>query len=444
MSQRAAAAVRAKVSNIRPAPEKVQAAMNVWSVTALGIGSMVGAGIFALLGQATLLAGRDVLLSFLIGGAIALLAGNSFARLAAHYPGRGGLIDYLAEAFPKGLFAGTLSLVYFLTLIVTVAVVGKSFGAYAAQLAFGDAAGSWGANVLAVFLVLAIAYINLVGSGAVGRAEILLVVFKLAILLLLIVASLSEFNPQLLTKVPSVGITTLMASVGLTFFAYAGFGMMANAAASVADPQKVMPRAIFLAIGLVIVLYLALALVILGNLPADQLARYADTAVAAAARPVLGQIGYTIVAIGGLLATASAANSTMFSILNLNSDLAQKGKLPHEFGRLMLHVPCGFLISVMAELALILAFPLSSIANLAGMTFLIAYLAVFAAHWRLRHAAGGGRLLIILGAASMAGVLIGSAIHLGREQPGALVLIALMLVVCTAGEWLIARKSHHA
>jgi amino acid transporter len=421
-------------------PRTVQAAMNVWSVTALGIGSMVGAGIFALLGQATLLAGRDVLLSFLIGGAIALLAGYSFARLSARYPGRGGLIDYLAEAFPKGLFAGTLSLVYLVTLIVTVAVVGKSFGAYGAQLIFGEGAGHAMANALAVLMVLAIALINLVGSGAVGRAELLLVVIKLGILVLLIVASLSGFNSSILAKWPSVGWTTLTASVGLTFFAYAGFGMMANAAASVSDPRKVMPRALFLAISLVILLYLALALVILGNLPADRLAHYADTAVAAAAKPVLGQIGYTIVAIGGLLATASATNATMFSILNLNADLSQRGKLPHSFDRSEFHAPLGFLIALAISLALILAFPLGAIANLAGVTFLIAYLAVFAAHWRLRKTAGGIRLLIVLGAVLMTGVLLGSLVHLGREQPPGLLLICLMLIICAASEWLIGRE----
>lgn len=433
--------VRATAPSVGLDPKRVQTAMNVWSVTALGIGSMVGAGIFAMLGQATLMAGRDVLLSFLIGGAIALLAGNSFARLSARYPGRGGLIDYLAEAFPKGLLAGTLSLVYFVTLILTVAVVGKSFGAYAAQMAFGNATAPWIANTLAVFMVLAIACINLVGSGAVGRAEIVLVAIKLGILLLLIVASLSGFSSSSLTRWPGVGVTTLMASVGLTFFAYAGFGMMANAAASVADPQKVMPRAIFLAIVLVILLYLALALVILGNLSAPQIAQDADTAVAAAARPVLGKVGYTIVAIGGLLATALATNATIFSILNLNSDLAQKGKLPHSFGHRIMHVPRGFLYAVALALALIMAFPLSAIANLAGITFLMAYLAVFAAHWRLRHTAGGARPLIILGAAMMTGVLLGSLIDLGRTHPGGLALIGLMLAVCAAGEWLVDHEA---
>lgn len=415
--------------------------MNVWSVTALGIGSMVGAGIFALLGQATLAAGRDVFISFLIGGVIALLAGYSFARLCARFPGRGGIIDFLAEAFPTGLFAGTMSLVYFITLIVTVAVVGKSFGAYAAQLIFGDATGSAMANVLAVAMVLAMSYLNLVGSGAVGRAEILLVVVKLGILVLLVVASLPGFDPQLIAEGPDVGLARLMSSIGLTFFAYAGFGMMANASSSVDNPEKVMPRAIFLAISIVIVLYLALALVVLGNLTEAQLRHYADTAVAAAAVPVLGQVGYTIVAIGGLLATISATNATLFSILNLNQGLAEKGKLPKQFAVSLLHVPRGFLLSVIASVVLIVGFELNSIAALAGITFLLAYLSVFAAHWRLHKQAGGWRVLIVLGALLMGSVMIGSSIHLGREEPGALVLIVAMLAACCATEWWIAHSA---
>ena len=416
------------------------AVMSMWGVVALGVGSMIGAGIFALLGQATLIAGKDVLLSFLAGGVIALLSGISFARLAARYPGQGGLIDYLAKAFPGTLFARSVSLVYLVTLIVTVAVVGKSFGAYAAQLAFGAPTGSVAANALTVLMVLAVAGINLVGSGAVGRIEIALVATKLGVLLLLIGASLGRFDPDLLAKMPSVGWTTLLSSIGLTFFAYAGFGMMANASASVAEPRKTMPRAILIAIGLVTVFYLALAAVVLGNLSMDELRRYTDSAVAVAARPALGQTGYIIVTFGGLLATASATNATLFSILNLNVDLSRQGTLPHAFGRVVLHTPLGFAGSVAAALLLVLAFPLSAIASLAGMFFLMAYIAVFAAHWRLRHEAGGRRLFIIVGAVAMTCVLLGSAVSLGREQPGALVLGAVILAACAAGEWWLMRR----
>lgn len=416
------------------------AVMSLCGVAALGIGSMIGAGIFALLGQATLIAGKDVLLSFLAGGAIALLSGFSFARLAARYPGQGGLIDYLAEAFPGNLFARSVSLVYLVTLIVSVAVVSKSFGAYAAQFAFGAPTGSVAADVLTVLMVLALAGINLAGSGAVGRIEIVLVATKLGVLVLLIGASLGRFDPERLATMPGASGTTLLSTIGLAFFAYAGFGMMATASASVAEPRKTMPRAILIAIALVTFFYLALAVVVLGNLSMDELRRYTDSAVAAAARPALGQAGYIIVTFGGLIATASATNATLFSVLNLNADLGRRGTLPRAFCRVVLHTPLGFAGSVAAVLILVLAFPLSAIASLAGMFFLIAYLAVFAAHWRLLPEAGGRRLFIILGAASMGCVLFGSAVSLGREQPGALALGAAILVACAAGEWWLMRR----
>jgi len=423
-------------------PETPKAAMNLWSVAALGIGSMVGAGIFALLGQAAVIAGRDIFLSFLLGGIIALLSGHTFGRLAARYPGRGGLVDYLAEAFPTGIAARTLSLVYLLTLIVTVAVVGKSFGAYGARLLFAAPAGSHAADVLACAMVLALSALNLIGSSAVGRAELLLVSIKVGILLVLIAASVPGFHWQQLTHGRSASLESLMGSVGLTFFAYAGYGIMTNAAASVSHPQTTIPRAIAMATTFVILLYLSLALVILGNLTPEQLVKHADTAVAAAAEPVLGKTGVTIVAIGGVLATASASNATLFSILNQLAALGQGNQLPQQGHKSSRRAPGGFVIAVAGMLALILVFPLGSIAKVASITFLISYLAVFAAHWRLRQAAGGSMVPVFLGSLMMLGVLAGSLVSLAKERPAALALVGLMLAGCIAGA-LIARRASH-
>ena len=414
--------------------------MNLWSVAALGIGSMVGAGIFALLGQVAVVAGHYIFLSFLVGGVIALLSGHTFGRLAARYPGRGGLVDYLAEAFPSGSTARALSLVYLLTLIVTVAVVGKSFGAYGARLLFGAPANSHAADVLACAMVVALAILNVFGSSAAGRAELLLVSIKIGILLMLIFASVPGFNWQLLSHGQSASPQAVIGSVGLTFFAYAGYGIMTNAAASVSHPQTTIPRAIALATTFVIVLYLSLALVILGNLPPEQLAQHADTAVAAAAQPVLGKIGVTIVAIGGVLATASASNATLFSILNQLLALKQGNQVPQRRPTSR-RIPRGFVIAVAGMLALILGFPLGSIAKVASITFLISYLAVFAAHWRLRREVGGSMAPVLLGSLMMLGVLLGSLVSLAEERPAALALVVLMLAGCIVGAWIAKRAT---
>jgi amino acid transporter len=97
--------------------------MNVWSVAAMGVGAMVGAGIFALLGVVGLVAGRETYISFLLGGIVAILSGYTYAKLAARYPDAGGLTAYFHEAFGTGRLSGTLSLTYLITIAVTIALV---------------------------------------------------------------------------------------------------------------------------------------------------------------------------------------------------------------------------------------------------------------------------------------------------------------------------------
>ena len=218
--------------------------MRLWSVSALGIGSMVGAGIFALLGQAALMAGRDVYLSFAIGGVVALLSGYSYARLASRFPSSGGIMDYFDRAFPSPIIAGGLSLLYLVTQIVSVAMIAKTFGAYADRLLLGDASAPIVSNLFASGIVIVLVLVNMVGSGAVGLIEELLVAAKLVILAALMIAGVPSIDPKMLSNGPTVGAATLLASVGLTFFAYAGYGMMTNAAGHVAIPHVTIPRAI--------------------------------------------------------------------------------------------------------------------------------------------------------------------------------------------------------
>jgi amino acid transporter len=419
-----------------------RASMSVWSVSALGIGSMVGAGIFALLGQAALVAGKDVYLAFLIGGVAALLSGYSYAKLAARYPTAGGIMEYFNRAFPSRVVAGALSVIYLITLVVTVAMIAKTFGAYASRLFCGDHAPKIVEDVFGSAVVILLTLVNMVGGEAVGRAELLLVGIKLTILVLLMMAGLPTVDPAMLTSGVSVPVSTLLASVGLTFFAYAGYGMMANAAESVADPGKTIPRAIFLAILVVILLYVGLAVVVLGNVSAEDLSKYADTAVAQAAKPVLGHFGFVIVSIGALLATASAINATLFSALAISKGLAAEKQLPGLFAtRLWREGTRGLAWTAAAILVMVNLLHLGAIANIAGATFLIAYLAVFVAHLRLRHEAGGSVPVILAGLALMGVVLAAFFASLYKTQPVAIALTVVFVLGSLLLEWVIGRAS---
>ena len=141
--------------------------LSLWSVIALGIGSMVGAGIFALMGQATLMAGKNVYWSFILGGVAALLSGYTYAKLGSRYPGSGGIMDYFNEAFSHKTLSGALTLIYLGTLVITVALVAKSFGAYASRLFLPDRAVTiYSTALFASVAILLLGALNMGGARA--------------------------------------------------------------------------------------------------------------------------------------------------------------------------------------------------------------------------------------------------------------------------------------
>ena len=143
---------------------------------------MVGAGIFALLGEAAVVAGSAVWLSFLLAGIVSALLGYTVVKLGVRYPSSGGLIAYLIEGFGNGRLVGIASwLGYFAAIVIVCSMVAVAFGSYATSLFIGDGAAGWWDNVFTSAIVLAMAAVNLVGSRVVDRAQSLIVVVLLAV-----------------------------------------------------------------------------------------------------------------------------------------------------------------------------------------------------------------------------------------------------------------------
>jgi amino acid transporter len=304
--------------------------MNLWSVTAMGIGAMVGAGIFALLGEAALIGGSDTYIAFLLSGFVAILSGYSYAKLGIRYPELGGVSAYFDHAFGVSRLSGTLSFIYLITMAATIALVAKAFGAYAAPLIFSGSSRLWG-DVFASALVIVLTVMNVMGSGLVGKAEIVLVGIKLAILAALMIAGVIGLQSHAAVAHFHPGVMGIAGCAGLTFLAYAGYSVIADASGSVPRPTRTIPFAIYLAIGAVIVLYVGLAVIVIASVSTADLLNNSETAVAQAARPVLGQAGYIIVSIAALLATASGVNAWLFSVMKMALALAKAGQLPAIF-----------------------------------------------------------------------------------------------------------------
>jgi len=414
--------------------------MSLWSVASLGIGAMVGAGIFALLGQAILIAGEDTWISFVLGGAVAQLSGYSYARLSARYPDSGGLTTFLEKGFGRGVLSGALSLMFLLTLAVSIAMVARGFGNYAAALIVRDPPKLW-IDGFACLIVAAFVVLNAGNAGTVGRIELLLVAIKLLILALLIVAGLGSMADRPPTGAPSRDLSAIVSTAGLIFLGYSGFGLMTNAAGDVARPAIIIPRAIFLAITVVIVLYVSLAIVVAGSVPFAEIGRQADTAVAQAAQPIFGNAGFVFVAVGALLATASAINSCMFASMQMATSLARQGNLPASFdGSRWGNWSQGGLVVVGVLMVVMVTVDLSALAHITSATFLITYLAVHVAHWRLAGETGGARWIVAIGILSLVGVLGAFAWSMGRKEPWSLVAVVLCVAGCLGAQVLLRRR----
>jgi len=134
-------------------------AIGFWSAISLGMGAMVGAGIFALLGQASAIAGSAVYLSFLAGGIIALLSGYSLARLGVRYPAACGIVEYLVQCFGEGYFSGAMSVMLYLAALISLSLIARTFGSYASLL-LPDGFRSVSVPLLSGFIMVMFTWIN--------------------------------------------------------------------------------------------------------------------------------------------------------------------------------------------------------------------------------------------------------------------------------------------
>lgn len=387
--------------------------MDLASVVALGIGSIVGAGIFALLGQVVMEAGDRTYYSFLIAGITALFSGYSYSRLAAAYPRSGGLTDYFHIAFKSKWISGTLTIIYLLTSAVSISMMAKSFGIYATEFIDYIPPVDNYVNFFATLLIVALAILNMIGAEEVGWTEIFLVSFKFIVLSSLVVSAFWEFDTTALQQLEHTPNISFLGSIGITFFAYAGYGVITNAATDVQNPQQTITQAIYITIILVMMLYMGLAFVVINYIPVAELNANPDTAVATAARHLLGDWGYNIMYLTAVIAFISGISATFFSMFRITRSMAQQKILPHFYMRkFWLHGTYGNMFTSLLIIIATIYFDFNSIVNLASGAYLVSYLAIFAANWKLRRETVSSPAMILSGIGLMLFILVAFVISI--------------------------------
>ncbi len=412
--------------------------VSFWSAVAMGVGAMVGAGIFALLGEAGAIASSAVYISFLIGGGIALLSGYSMGRLGARYPAAGGVVEYLVQGFGPGRFSGAMSVMMYIAALVAISLVARTFGSYVFAL-LPPGLPDFLVEVFSAGIILLFMFVNLDGARSMTRMENVVVLIKMSVLVVFVIAGVGFIEPERLAPQHYPPISTIFYSVAVTFFAYEGFRVVTNTAEDMRDPARTLPRAIMTAILLVMVVYVAIAIVVFGNLPPETVIAAKDFALAEAARPVFGQVGFTAVAIAALFATASAINASLYAVTNVTYQLAKLGELPCAFAKPIGHSREGLVISALIIIVLTIFFDLSSIAVIGALSMLIIHMTVHIGHSRLLHETGASRILIVLAIFTNGVAILLGGYHLGTTSPILLLWIGAFFVLAFSTEVVMNR-----
>ncbi len=380
----------------------------LWSATFLGLGTMVGAGIFVLLGEAGAIAGNLVWASFIFGGVIALLSGYSLAKLAVRYPSRGGLVEYLVECYGEGVFSGSLSVLSYLSAIVSIAMVAKAFGVYASVIT-GDKTSLW-TDIYAISVLLLFMFVNLLGSSLVAKSENVIVIIKLSIILFVTIAIFPYIKPALLSLHDAPPLMNVFSSVALTFFAYEGFRVITNTAEDMDNPAKNMLKSMTLAILLSMALYVSVSFAVFGNISLTEIIKAQDYALAQAAKPSLGEMGFTLVLVAALISTASAINASLYAVSNITYQMAKNGELPKVYERNIWHSSEGLIVSTVLLILFVLFLNLNEIAAVGSISILFVHGFVHIGHLFKINQTKASKILVF-----MAIISIGTAITLALQ-----------------------------
>jgi len=422
-----------------PGARAGSAQIGMVAAVSIGIGGMVGAGIFSILGVVAQAAGNAMWLAFAIGGVVALLSTYSYAKLGATFPSAGGAVHFLVKSFGDGVLAGGLNLFMWAGYIISLALYATAFGSYAATFVTA-AASPLLVKSLGVAAVVLLTLVNAFGARLMGRWETVIVAVKLAILVLFAAVGLWFIRPGYLSPELWPESTSILFGAGVLFIGYEGFGLVTNAAGDMRDPRKMLPRALYTSVLLVIALYLAVSLTVTGNLSDYEIEQSKDYALAEAAKPFLGQFGFRLIAIAALFSTASAINATLFGAANVCYMIARDGGLPAGLSRTEWRGATGGLVlTAVLVLAVMLSFDLSGIAMMGSAAFLLIYAAVNAGHLKVLKQTGASAPLVWLSLLTCLAMFVVLCAYIVREQPRALAALVAIAAASFLAEWAYRR-----
>jgi amino acid transporter len=369
----------------------------------LGLGAMIGAGVFLLSGIATGHAGPAIILAFILNGFIAAAIGGCYAELASAMPRAGGSYFWIKTALgdKAGFTVGWVSLY---ANAVAAALYALGFGAFLQALLqyFHIPIESLAVNIeilAALFITLVITFLHYTGTKDTSIVENTITVFKVILLSVLITGGIgimfSSYDTQKsFTPFLPNGLTGVATAMAITFVAFEGFEVITRTGEELIDPEKNMPKAIFISIFIAVSLYILIGMVLIAAVKGQDgltswqyLGELGELGMATTAKQLL-PYGDLIFYCAGIASTTSAMIAATFSAIRVCFAMGRKQHLPARLANLhqkhrspyLASLLCGTMVAT-----IIISLPVIEVASAASQMFALLFSLVCFGAWRLRH-----------------------------------------------------------
>jgi amino acid transporter/nucleotide-binding universal stress UspA family protein len=372
--------------------------LGLFDATMIGVGAMIGAGIFVLTGIAAGEAGPASIVAFALNGAVTLLTAFAYAELASAIPKAGGGYSFVKMAYPGAVgFVSGWMLWFAYTVACSLYALG--FAGYFWEFIqkyipfiSGEVHTWFGTKapilLVTVFIGTIFIWLNARGAEVTGKAENVLTLSKLTVLGIFVYFGLSEIfgNPgqvkESFTPFFANGLGSVFVAMGLTFIAFEGYDLIATVAEEIKSPEKNIPRATFIALGITIILYLLILFVSLaaispsGMTSWEFLGKFKETAIVRAAESFMPAFGVALVVFGGLLSTSSALNATVMAASRVAFSMGRDLWLPKRVStihsvRRTPHIAIYLTGAILIVMAVTL--PIETVGSAASLMFLLTF-----------------------------------------------------------------------
>ncbi len=394
--------------------------LGLTELIAIAIGGMVGGGIFTILGISVSMVGFFAPFAIALGGVVAGFASYSYVKLGLYYKDEGATYAFFKKTYPSSnLAASFIGWYTIFGYISTLALYAYTFSSYAIS-GFSFADNDFIRKLLAVAIIFVFAFINIWSVKGMGRVEDFMVYMKLIILAIISFALIYfakidfvNFSSLIVKDLQSTPLLSILIVSSITFVAYEGFQLVINAVNETNKPEINIPRAIYLAVILVSLIYFIIALGAVLAIPFEDLIKNKEYALASGASEIMGKFGENLVIIGALLATSSAINGTLFGSSRQMAEIADDGFLPSIISQRKNSIP-KTAIMVMSSIAslLIVVGGLRLILEFGSITFLLVSLLMAIANFKIRKKTNSSTLITLL---SILTLLVGAILILYYE-----------------------------